>query len=148
MELCKYDLAQYLEPRHRSTPFRPAADGDAKLFATDLEPRLNTKCRSNMPRPSIYSQCQLVHRDLKPQNGYHFGQGAYKIVLQVCSEDNLGRIADFGICSHATSRKLKETSGQRGTGGYRAPEVLNDEDERIPLFKTSQTFGDGLLACR
>jgi eukaryotic-like serine/threonine-protein kinase len=43
------------------------------------------------------------------------------------SRDRCWKITDFGTASKATSKKLCTTRHARGTTGYRAPEILKDD---------------------
>src|SRR5271169_487715 len=42
-------------------------------------------------------------------------------------KDGLWKIADFGMAAEGTSKRAKTTSLGRGTGGYRAPELLQEQ---------------------
>jgi len=47
------------------------------------------------------------------------------MVVMYTSQENVWKIADFGISSEGTSRNAVTTIFGRGTGGYRAPELIN-----------------------
>lgn len=44
-----------------------------------------------------------------------------------CHRDNLWKLADFGLTTEATSNQAVTTRYSRGTGGYRAPELLSED---------------------
>ena len=66
---------------------------------------------------------ELVHRDLKPQNGITFSEFTDP-VLYYC-QTRAWKIADFGFTVEGTSQGEYKSHGARGTAGYRAPELLN-----------------------
>jgi serine/threonine protein kinase len=68
-----------------------------------------------------------VHRDLKPQNGRSLTKRLLINVVLYCEKQDTWKLADFGLASQATSRRLHTSSGARGTGGYRAPELIMEE---------------------
>jgi serine/threonine protein kinase len=43
-----------------------------------------------------------------------------------CSANHAWKLADFGICSEATSKGERITTSRRGTPAYRAPELLRE----------------------
>jgi serine/threonine protein kinase len=43
-----------------------------------------------------------------------------------CNAEHVWKLADFGICSEATSRRERITMSSRGTLAYRAPELLRE----------------------
>jgi cytohesin len=65
---------------------------------------------------------RYAHRDLKPRNGTISIYSALTRVLY-CRRDDLWKLADFGISSKTVTSALS-TQLQRGTQGYRAPELL------------------------
>jgi serine/threonine protein kinase len=67
----------------------------------------------------------IVHRDLKPSNGSKPCRPlCLNIVVLLSLKDGRWKLSDFGAASRATSDRLRTTEYQRGTSGYRAPEVL------------------------
>src|SRR5271155_3004078 len=50
--------------------------------------------------------------------------------LVLYSEDDIWKIADFGLMSEGTSHRLLSTTAARGTPGYRAPEMVKDVDHK------------------
>jgi len=70
----------------------------------------------------------IVHRDLKPQNGEKVSRLIRNLTFITVLYSSVQRrwlLCDFGTSATATSKKLVATSSRRGTGGYRAPEVLD-----------------------
>jgi serine/threonine protein kinase len=67
---------------------------------------------------------EYVHRDLKPKNGFSKVNPLLIVVLYFAKEDTW-KLTDFGISAEATSKMLW-TEFSRGTGGYRAPELLKE----------------------
>jgi serine/threonine protein kinase len=43
------------------------------------------------------------------------------------TKDDFFKIGDFGCCAEGTSKRMKATKDQRGSAGYRAPEVIREE---------------------
>lgn len=69
-----------------------------------------------------------VHRDLKPQNStYSFILLTLNTVLY-SRKNSVWKIADFGLMSQATSVNMHASRQARGTPGYRAPEMLREEN--------------------
>jgi hypothetical protein len=66
-----------------------------------------------------------VHRDLKPNNSFS-EFNALLIVVLYFAKENTWKLTDFGISAEAMSTMMS-TSSSRGTGGYRAPELLKED---------------------
>lgn len=72
-----------------------------------------------------------IHRDLKPRNGKSCMITANSIIVLYSHKDQAWKIADFGLTQQGTSKRAHTTRYSRGTGGYRAPELLqHDEDDK------------------
>ena len=67
---------------------------------------------------------KYAHRDLKPRNGSVLCMYCLLTIVLYSVQGNHWKIADFGIMSNATSDQAIPTHNARGTGGYRAPELL------------------------
>jgi len=87
---------------------------------------------------------ELAHRDLKPSNGQTLSFGCLILVLYSSLRSNW-KIADFGITSAAASSKANPTMYARGTSGYRAPELLQDEatfTTRVDIWSLGCILGE------
>ena len=68
-----------------------------------------------------------VHRDLKPENGMPRYYPAHTLIVLYSSLDENWKIGDFGLTVRGTSKNQISSSEVKGTGGYRAPELLKDK---------------------
>lgn len=70
----------------------------------------------------------LVHRDLKPDNGTPISQSIVNTIVVLFSrDDKVWKITDFGFTTGDRSGEAIHTVHCRGTVGYRAPELLKDD---------------------
>jgi serine/threonine protein kinase len=70
----------------------------------------------------------LVHRDLKPDNGTPIPQSTVNMIVVLFSRsDKVWKITDFGFTTVDRSGEAIHTVHCRGTVGYRAPELLKDD---------------------
>ena len=71
---------------------------------------------------------QEVHRDMKPENGMHryYPSSADTVIVLYSSVDENWKIGDFGLTVRGTSKNQISSSEAKGSGGYRAPELLKD----------------------
>lgn len=83
---------------------------------------------------------RIVHRDLKPQN-----------ILVAKGKDSRPRllVSDFGLCKKLEGEQSSfraTTAHAAGTSGWRAPELLLDDDnDQTPALDTSTHSGSGPL---
>jgi serine/threonine protein kinase len=80
-----------------------------------------------------------VHRDLTPHNGMpsSFPPDLYLVLFT----KGFWKIADFGLTSTGTSKKLVTTSAARGKDSYRAPELLRDSEAGYNNKSDMWSFG-------
>jgi serine/threonine protein kinase len=67
-----------------------------------------------------------IHRDLKPKNGYRPKEASADIVVLYSRDSDTWKLTDFGLTSEGTSNGIRNTDASRGSPGYRAPELLQD----------------------
>lgn len=136
MELCNVNLADYISASYSRKVLLPTKElqtAKAPVFILHpLTPR-------RVQKENVYTimshivcglqflhQHQLAHRDLKPKNGKSSKSSIKMLMLVLYSlAKNKWMLADFGITSHATTDQANPTMYARGTGGYRAPELLS-----------------------
>ena len=122
MELCDISLAKYLSGGELK---------DVVSWATVREeeevPTHAYNILQQILNGLVYIHCMgEVHRDLSPHNGMCscFPPGLYLVLFR----NGFWKIADFGLTSTGTSKKLITTSAGRGKDSYRAPELLRDSE--------------------
>jgi hypothetical protein len=124
MELCNLSLHDYI---HQKTPvqlpesLQPFLKGDGSSL-----PQIWT-IMSQIAKgvEYIHSQHQ-IHRDIKPSNGAAARYIADLLVLY--SLTDVWKLADFGLSTDGTSKSYVTTHYGYGTPGYRAPELLMDDE--------------------
>ncbi|KAI0523929.1 hypothetical protein F5B22DRAFT_633983 [Xylaria bambusicola] len=113
LELCQASLSDVME--------RPAAFPQlARAGEMDL-PRVLLQIANGL---SFLHDLRIVHRDLKPQN-----------ILVTMDRDGRSRllVSDFGLCKKLEGGQSSfgaTTAHAAGTSGWRAPELLVDDDPR------------------
>ncbi|KAI1361446.1 hypothetical protein F5Y08DRAFT_17431 [Xylaria arbuscula] len=113
LELCEASLSDIID--------RPAKFPDlARAGEMDL-PRVLLQIANGL---SFLHELRIVHRDLKPQN-----------ILVKMGRDGLPRlvVSDFGLCKKLEGGQSSfgaTTAHAAGTSGWRAPELLLDDDAR------------------
>ncbi|CAN8099728.1 unnamed protein product [Discula destructiva] len=112
LELCEASLADVME---KPSQFRLLADAGAKDPLAVLR-------QITMGLDHLHS-LQIVHRDLKPQN----------ILITMDRNKSKPRIlvSDFGLCKKLEGGQSSfgaTTAHAAGTSGWRAPELLHDDD--------------------
>ena len=121
MELCDISLANYLLGQELS--------GFASWTTIREQDEIPTHAYNILQQilnGLLYIHClEEVHRDLSPQNGESprrfFG------LSSVLFRNGCWKIADFGLTSKGTSKRLINTTGARGKQCYRAPELVQEE---------------------
>lgn len=149
LELCEASLADVME---KPSQFRQLADAGAKDTLAVLKQitkgldhlhslqigRCLPSCHS-LTFPLLYQLTNIfaVHRDLKPQN----------ILITMDRKTNRPRIlvSDFGLCKKLEGGQSSfgaTTAHAAGTSGWRAPELLQDDDTPAntgPMLAESST---------
>jgi serine/threonine protein kinase len=67
-----------------------------------------------------------VHRDLKPRNSTPLRDSQRLILVLYSVEDQAWKIADFGLASEGTSKRLRTSRYALGTPSYRSPELIEN----------------------
>ncbi|OAA61766.1 protein kinase and ribonuclease [Niveomyces insectorum RCEF 264] len=113
LELCQASLAEVVEKPHLFRDLAQAGERDLPNVLYQITSGLN----------HLHSR-NIVHRDLKPQN-----------ILVNMGADGKPRllISDFGLCKKLEGGQSSfgaTTAHAAGTSGWRAPELLLDDDAR------------------
>lgn len=113
LELCQASLAEVIEKPHMFRELAQAGEQDLPNVLYQITSGLN----------HLHSR-NIVHRDLKPQN-----------ILVNMGTDGRPRllISDFGLCKKLEGGQSSfgaTTAHAAGTSGWRAPELLLDDDAR------------------
>jgi ankyrin repeat protein len=131
MELCTLTLQDYIHSR--KTFIKQDSDllNDAPIFVLD-------ECSEHLRLLNIWTIISHIaqgleyihrehytHRDIKPLNGNCCSNGMLTSVLY-SHQMRAWKIADFGLTSETKTNVAHTTRYSRGTGGYRAPELLNE----------------------
>jgi len=128
MELCDLNLATYIH--HNSTVPKTIPN----LILDDLSDRdawtnqIWGIMEDLMSGLTFVHEHKSIHRDLKPRNGISSIELNTLIPVLYSSKDVAWKIADFGLASEGTSSRAHTTHSARGTSGYRAPELLREEN--------------------
>jgi serine/threonine protein kinase len=135
MELCEFDLYEYIAHHHTDTISPAVAAIDTTSTLTVI---VNKDCSAIVRIQNMWTigghiasglkfmhTYKVVHRDMKPRNGILRRIIRLLIPLVLYSRrENLWKLSDFGISAEATSKKNYTTKQARGTSSYRAPELL------------------------
>ena len=68
-----------------------------------------------------------IHRDLKPRNGMDHSNPVSLYLVLFSWKATAWKITDFGLTAEGGSKKANTTVYARGSSGYRAPELIEDE---------------------
>ncbi len=125
LELCQASLADVVEKPHMFRELAQAGERDLPNVLYQITCGLN----------HLHSR-SIVHRDLKPQN-----------ILVNMGADGKPRllISDFGLCKKLEGGQSSfgaTTAHAAGTSGWRAPELLLDDDAR----ESGQTMVEAVLS--
>lgn len=117
MELCDINLERYMS-QHCQESEAPIAI--VEIWDIMMQLTAGT---------AFIHQHGKVHRDLKPRNGINSLELLRLLLILVLLSDqsHSWKIADFGLTMEATSKGFHTTEFARGSVGYRAPELINDE---------------------
>jgi serine/threonine protein kinase len=81
-----------------------------------------------------------LHRDLKPSNGISLAMYILTVVLYSMNSSNW-KIADFGFTTEGSSTRIIISKTGRGTQGYRAPEMIGEDDSQFNSRVDIWAFG-------
>jgi len=123
MEYCNFNLQDYIHPKtSESTPVFVREPGSGSLL------QIWTVMSQIAAGVEYIHQKGQVHRDIKPENGIRLPV-LYLIYLVLYScKDAVWKLADFGLTVEGSSKTNRPTHYARGTPGYRAPELLEDDE--------------------
>ncbi|KAI1273423.1 hypothetical protein F5Y07DRAFT_257265 [Xylaria sp. FL0933] len=113
LELCQASLSDIVDRPHQFPELARAGEMDL--------PRILLQVANGL---SFLHELRIVHRDLKPQN-----------ILVTMGRDGRPRllVSDFGLCKKLEGGQSSfgaTTAHAAGTSGWRAPELLLDDDAR------------------
>lgn len=128
LERCRASLADIIEKPHMHREL--AREGEKDI------PNVLLQIANGL---SHLHSLRIVHRDLKPQN-----------ILVTMTKDGKPRlvVSDFGLCKKldmAQSSFGATTAHAAGTSGWRAPELLLDDDARENSTSMTSTHSDSSL---
>ena len=123
MELCDVTLEEYIYGR--KTGVRGLVDWETARKEGQHEFLIIAIMQELLSGLAYIHEQDEVHRDMTPQNGMLPLIYLSNSVLYSAAS-GWWKIADFGLTSTATSRRLHMTTGQRGKPCYRAPELVRD----------------------
>ncbi|KAL2261659.1 hypothetical protein VTK26DRAFT_3674 [Humicola hyalothermophila] len=127
LELCQASLADVVQKPHCFRELAQAGERDMPGVLYQIANGL-----------SHLHSLRIVHRDLKPQN-----------ILVNMGKDGKPRIlvSDFGLCKKLEGGQSSfgaTTAHAAGTSGWRAPELLIDDDAPVPTSMTMTDPGSSL----
>jgi serine/threonine protein kinase len=130
MELCSINLEDYISGRSNHSEL-PDLKHEPVFVSRDCSKAIRmsnifTIFNHIVQGVAFIHEQQYSHRDLKPQNSLHLKPSLLILVLY-SRYQRTWKIADFGLTAAATSKLAVTTLYQRGTPGYRAPEILSDD---------------------
>ncbi|KAK3346088.1 hypothetical protein B0T25DRAFT_506218 [Lasiosphaeria hispida] len=119
LELCQASLADVVQKPSQFRELAQAGERDMQYVLFQIATGL-----------SHLHKLRIVHRDLKPQN-----------ILVNLDQDGKPRIlvSDFGLCKKLEGGQSSfgaTTAHAAGTSGWRAPELLLDDDDLVPTSMT------------
>jgi ankyrin repeat protein len=131
MELCDLSLDDYINCRSTFLTQRPTLLNEPVFVSQDCSIQaqvLNIWTIMHQISQGIefIHDKNHSHRDLKPANGMRKVSIILTLVLY-SHQKKKWKITDFGLASVATSKKAVTTRYSRGTEGYRAPELLQED---------------------
>jgi serine/threonine protein kinase len=126
MELCDFNLGTYIysNPTQGETVLLPMVDD----YSKDRVSQIWLIMEAITNGISFIHERKYIHRDLKPRNGTFPISESLLIPVLYSSKHQAWKIADFGLTSEGTSRRANTTTSCRGTAGYRAPELLAEDN--------------------
>jgi serine/threonine protein kinase len=119
MELCDHDLQYFLDKN------RPTSDTTGIGFQKTCQIILHT-----VNGLEYIHKHGEVHRDVKPRNSMYQDVDCQLISVLYSKKEDLWKLADFGLTSEGSSTGLETTTYCQGTQGYRAPELVAEEEGR------------------
>ncbi|KAJ1327405.1 serine/threonine-protein kinase/endoribonuclease IRE1 [Microdochium nivale] len=125
LELCQASLSDVVDKSHQFPELARAGEMDM--------PRVLLQIAHGL---SFLHDLRIVHRDLKPQN-----------ILVTMGRDGKPRllVSDFGLCKKLEGGQSSfgaTTAHAAGTSGWRAPELLVDDDTRDGSHSMSSIHSD------
>ena len=125
LELCQASLSDIIDKPHMFQELARAGEMDL--------PRVLLQIANGL---SFLHDLRIVHRDLKPQN-----------ILVTMGRDGKPRllVSDFGLCKKLEGGQSSfgaTTAHAAGTSGWRAPELLLDDDMRDGTMTMASTHSD------
>jgi serine/threonine protein kinase len=124
MELCDLSLDHYIYQQ-----WTPAMIEVVPYFTAELPSRFRVSqiwnVMEDITRGVAFLHLQNhVHRDIKPRNS--ISSLVFLTPVLYSHHDQSWKLADFGLTAEGTSRSAHTSHSSRGTGGYRAPELLQE----------------------
>lgn len=130
-----YELARQGDDVGLVMEYLPAGDLRRRILARKrLAPEAVERIARSLLEALIYAHRRgIVHRDIKPRN-------------VLFSEDNVPRLADFGLARSMSSAGLSEHDSVAGTAEYTAPETITASlwDARSDLYALGCTLFEAL----
>jgi serine/threonine protein kinase len=126
MEFCNLNLHDYIHRKsHESSELRPYFIRETDSISAGQIWVIMSQITAGV---EYIHQKGHIHRDIKPANGVTLYSNADILVLY-SSKDDLWKLAEFGLTVEGSSRTNHPTQYARGTPGYRAPELMESDDE-------------------
>jgi ankyrin repeat protein/serine/threonine protein kinase len=132
MELCNLTLQDYIHNRTSFIEQHPDFSNHAPIFVSDdCSAHLNllnicTIIHHIAQGLEFIHQEHYTHRDIKPLNG-NYNPNEILISVLYSHQTRAWKITDFGLSSETRTNVAHTTKYSRGTGGYRAPELLAED---------------------
>jgi len=132
MELCVINLEQFIRRRRTLTMYPFWSFPPETARGPDICFNLWGITRQIASGLAFIHNEGEIHRDLKPQNGRVLDPERIMLILSVLLsiKDAVWKVADFGFTSEGLHDKPYTSVYGRGTPGYRAPELL-DNDKKV-----------------
>lgn len=130
MDLCDLTLHDYIKNRAAFVAESPELFDNLAFVEENCSPQLKLR---NIWMITLHIANALnfihkmgyVHRDLKPLNSNTITKSVLTLVLY-SRQMKSWKVADFGLTTEGASKLAITTRNGRGTGGYRAPELLSE----------------------